>query len=161
MLQLGEETMTKNRSIIANANRSWGDIAIDGLWPGLVGGSLMIAYLVAAGLFTGIQPLAVFAAFLPDTALPPITGVGTHLAVSAVHGTVFGLLTAVINHHIPNRLPLWLAGMLYGLILWLAASLVIIPTGVSGLGTIPSGHLLAAHLLYGWGMGRMLANNRP
>jgi hypothetical protein len=133
---------------------------VDGLWPGLVGGAIMMLFLLAAGLFNGLQPLTVFAYFLPDDSLPAAAGLGAHLAVSAVHGTIFGLITAVIGQRRPGKLPLWLAGILYALLLWLAASQIIIPSGLSGLGAIPAGQLLIAHIAYGTTMGRILANNR-
>jgi hypothetical protein len=125
----------------------------------------MIAYLVVVGLFSGIRPLETFGYFLPDAALPALAGLGSHLAVSAVYGSIFGLIKAGIGAAIGRRQPSWLpmglAGIIYGFLLWLPASLIIIPSDISGLGEIPAGHLLAAHLVYGLATGRLLVNERP
>jgi hypothetical protein len=153
--------MSNNKTIPVDSNTTWGDVAIDGLWPGLIGGIIMIVYLLLVGLMIDTKPLAIFAYFSPNDTLPAIAGLGTHLAVSAVHGTIFGLITAVIGQRRPNKLPLWLAGILFGLLLWLTAHLIIVPSGLSDLGAIPAGHFLLAHILFGAVMGRMLANSRP
>lgn len=152
--------MTNNKSISVSSNRSWGDVAVDGLWPGLVGGLLMMLYLVVTGLLSGDQPLTVFGYFVPNSDLSPLAGLGTHLAVSAVHGTIFGLLTAVLGKRLSTARAMLIAGFGYAFLLWLTAWLIIIPSDLSSLGNIPSGHLLIAHLLFGAALGKMLASNR-
>jgi hypothetical protein len=51
-------------------------------------------------------------------------------------------------------------GVLYSLLLWLTAVSIIIPSDVSGLGGISSGHFLVSHIIYGAALGRMLAKSR-
>jgi hypothetical protein len=152
--------MTNNKSFTVNTRRGLGDIALDGLWPGFVGGLLMLIYLVLAGLLNGDQPLTVLGYFLPDESLPPLAGLATHLAVSAVHGIIFALLTAVAGKRLANGRIILAAGVLYSLLLWLTAVLIIIPSDLSGLGGIPGGHLLVGHLIYGAAMGLVLAKSR-
>jgi membrane associated rhomboid family serine protease len=153
--------MTKQKAALVSVNRDWRDAAVDGLRPGLVGGVLMLAYLLAMGLLAGGQPLEILAYFLPDETLPPVAGIGLHLATSAVYGAVLGLITAAIGRRRPEWLPPWLVGLLFGLLLWLAASLIIVPGKVSGMEAVPSGRLLVSHLVYGLAAGRLLAPNRP
>lgn len=120
----------------------------------------MMIYLVLTGLLEGVQPLEVFGSFVPSAASPPLTGLVAHVAVSAVHGGIFGLITAVFGRWLSNRRRFVGASLLYALLLWLAARLVIIPSGLSGLGAIPTVHFLVAHLLFGAALGWQLANSR-
>ena len=152
--------MTKNSTISGGGSRNWGDAAVDGLWPGLAGGLVMIVYLIVAGLLMGEEPLAVLGYFRPDEGLPAVAGLGTHLAVSAVHGMVFGLLTAVFSRFRPSVVPWWAVGAIYGLLLWLMAALVIIPSGLSELGEIGTFHFLVGHLMFGVVMGWMVGRAR-
>lgn len=153
--------MTKENSLTTNANRSWADAAVDGLWPGLVGGVLMLLYLLLTGLISGSGPEEVFSYFLPQDDLPAITGLALHLATSAVYGAAFGLISAAFGRRLSGRLPLLIAGLLFGCVLWLGAWLVVVPSGMSNLGAVPAGHLITAHALYGLGTGRLLSNSRP
>ena len=152
--------MTNNKIVPARKAQSWGDIAVDGLWPGLIGGLLMMAYLVFVSLLDGVGPMTVFAYYLPDNNLPAVAGLVTHLAVSAVYGTILGLITAVISRWIGDERIMWQVGIVYGFLLWLGALLIIIPSGLSGLGAVPAGHLLISHLLYGLLSARMIINGR-
>lgn len=151
--------MTREKSVTASTNRGWGDVAVDGLWPGIVGGVLMLAYLAAVGLLNGSRLVEVASYFLPDNSLPAVAGLGVHLATSAVYGAIFALVWMAVGRFRPRWLPLWAAGLLYGLLLGLGAWLVVIPGGLLGLGAVPTGHLLVSHGLYGWGMGRLLLNS--
>jgi hypothetical protein len=153
--------MTREKSIYANTSRSWGDAAVDGLWPGIVGGLLMLAYLLISGLLSGRQPSDVFAYFVIDDTMLAASGVGLHLATSAVYGALFGLLNSLFDRFRPAWLPLWGVGIAYGLLLMLGAWLIVIPSDMSSLNTVPPIHLLISHLLFGFGLGRMLVKNRP
>lgn len=157
---VGKEIMTKEKSVFANTNRSWGDAAVDGLWPGIVGGLLMLVYLLISGLLNGIQPSDVFAYFVIDDALPVASGVLLHLATSAVYGAFFGLLSNGFGRYRPAWLPFWGLGLGYSLVLMLGAWLIVIPSGMSGLNTVPPIHLLIAHLLFGFGLGWLLGKGR-
>lgn len=152
--------MTEDKSMMVNTNRGWGDVAVDGLWPGIVGGVLMLVYLAAVGLLRGDSPAAVLAYFLPDDNLPVIAGLGVHLATSAVYGAIFSVLLGVVGRFRPRSLPYWGAGLVFGILLGLGAWLVVIPGGMLGLGAVPTRHLLVAHGLYGLGMGWVLGRDQ-
>ena len=49
-----------------------------------------------------------------------------------------------------------LAGLAYGLLLWLGANYVVLPATRSPMGEIPAIHLLIAHVLYGAALGLAL-----
>lgn len=132
---------------------STSDAAVSGLFGGLLAGVIMAVSLAAAGMLDGQGPMAYLAAFAVSGGNAPFLGLLSHLAVSAVYGLLYG---AVYHWARLGRLhffPRWLAGLLYGILLWLAAVLLIVPGAATALGAIPAGHFLAAHLLYGLVLG--------
>ena len=83
----------------------------------------MVGVLIPVGLLAGNtwrQALNVFCPFGQDA---PLLGLLLHLGVSAVYGIVFGLVQPLI----PQRLPGWLAGLGYGVLLFALAELVLLP----------------------------------
>lgn len=141
-----------NRQQAAVRQGSLGDAAVDGLFAGLGAGLVMAAYLVLAGLLNGQGPALVLARFSTTENATPWQGLLSHLAVSSMYGMVFGLLLfALLRHAHPERI--WLAGALYGLLLFFVAEFVILPGTGSPLGETPGFHLAAAHLLYGLAIG--------
>ena len=85
----------------------------------------------------------------------PVTGALSHLAVSSIYGALFGVLSLPLG----KRVPLWLAGVAYGLVLYVIARVAILPGTGSPLLEIPSLIFAAAHLFYGgvlgWLQGRI------
>jgi hypothetical protein len=136
---------------------SAGDAAVDGLFSGLAAGLLMMAYLVLVGLFMGENPGIMLARFSASETITPWMGLLSHLAVSGIYGLIYGLL-ALSLARLGARAPAsWIAGLVYGLLLFLAAWFVILPGTDLPLRDIPAVHLTAAHLLYGWLLGTLMA----
>jgi len=140
---------------VANTKASWGNVAVDGLMSGVAAGLLMAAFLLAAGSLAGPGWEAVLRQFDPGSTPTPLTGAITHLAVSGVYGILFASLGRPLRRYWAGR-PAWLAGLVYGLLLWLlAAAITAAPTGQGGgwMQAIPPMPLAVAHLLYGLALG--------
>jgi hypothetical protein len=67
------------------------------------------------------------------------------MAVSAIYGAMFGLVAQTIN----RRIPPWLSGLIYGLLLYSLARFILLPQMGSPLMEIPASHFAAAHVIYG------------
>ena len=132
---------------------SLGDAAVDGLFAGLGAGLVMAVYLVLAGLLNGVGPAVVLARFSTGESLSPWTGLLSHLAVSSMYGVVFGLLIFLLPRRLAVPDTLWLAGALYGVLLFLVAVFIILPGTASAFDETPLFHLAAAHILYGLAVG--------
>lgn len=128
---------------------SAGDAAVGGLLHGLAAGLAMAAFFVAAGLLRGQGPADTLAAFTLNgqpVASNVVTGLLGHLAVAGVYGLVWGVAWRAIGRR--TALPAWLAGLVYGLLLWGVAQLLVRSIG-SSLALIAPWALLVGHLLYG------------
>ncbi len=132
-----------------------GDAAVDGLLSGLGAGLVMAAYLVVVGLLRSEGPGVMLARFSAGAAISPWMGLLSHLAVSAMYGVVFGLLSRWILRRWSRTSAGWIAGLLYGTLLFLVAELVILPGTGSPLSAIPPLHFAIAHLLYGLVLGSL------
>jgi len=138
---------------------SWGDTAVDGLMSGVAAGLLMAAFLLAAGLAGAQSWDSVLRQFDPGLTPAPLTGAVTHLAVSGVYGILFASLWRLVSH-VWGGLPTWLAGAVFGLLLWLLAASVTAARANSGgafLQGIPPVELAAAHALYGLTLGWLMS----
>jgi hypothetical protein len=144
--------MIHNEQLI-DRRRTTSDAALDGLFGGLAGGVTMAAYLVAWGLIMGMGPGAVLGMFDPDQRNVAAAGALTHLAVAAVYGILFGLIWWVLRRGLRLGVPAWLAGVVYGLLLLLAAKAVVLPAAGSPLAEIPTLHFTVAHIIYGATLG--------
>jgi len=136
---------------------NWGDTAVDGLLAGTGSGIVMATYLVVAGLWLGEGFAAMLGRFDPGTAASPLIGTLAHLATSAIYGILFALLWRLVLSRWLGRVPLWLVGLVYALILLLAATAVGLPLSDSPLKEIPPIHFTAAHAIYGLVLGYGLA----
>ena len=125
-----------------------GDAAVDGLMHGVAAGAAMAAYLVVVGLVSGEGPAQMLARFDPGGA-SPLTGALMHLAVSGVYGIGFALIQRLVG----RRVPSWLAGLIYGVLLLLVAEAIVPPGASSPLRAIPALHFAVAHGLYGLTLG--------
>jgi len=144
------ETKTLNHT-----HTGWGDAAVDGLLSGVAAGAVMAAYLLAAGWAAGRGWDWVLRQFDPGAAPTPFIGAATHLAVSGVYGLAFGGLWRPIARVWRRPRP-WLAGLSYGLLLWLLALAVLSSRSsggsafLAGFGPLP---LAVAHAVYGLALG--------
>ncbi len=134
-----------------------GDAAVDGLLAGLVAGSGMAGYLVFAGLTAGEGPGQVLGRFAPGAEAAALTGALMHLAVGAVYGMLFALGWWLLVRW--RGVPAWLAGLIYGVMLWLIAEAIILPSTGSPLAQIPPVHFALAHGIYGVILGFLVGRN--
>jgi hypothetical protein len=141
----------------------WGDAAVDGLLSGAAAGVLMAAFLLAAGWTAGQSWDWVLRQFDPGPTPSPLTGAVTHLAVSGVYGILFGSLWRPISR-ISGRLPAWLAGLAYGLLLLALAVMITSARATFGGGGwlqgIPPAQLAAAHTIYGLSLGWLVGRSQ-
>ena len=136
------------------------DTLISGLIHGVIAGVGMLLWLLLAGMLAGDAPAAVLERFLiPSQSPNPLSSIFLHLGVSAVYGGIFGLLLLQLLRLLPttiNRTPLkLLAGLLYGLLLYLLASTVILPGTNSPLAELHALTFASAHLVYGTLLGAL------
>ncbi len=128
---------------------SAGDAAAAGLLHGLAAGLAMAVVFVLAGLLRGQRPAETLAAFILNgqpVASNALTGLLGHLAVAGVYGLIWGLAWRVIGRR--TAIPAWLGGLVYGLLLWGVAQLLVRSIGAS-LAAIAPWALLVGHLIYG------------
>ncbi len=133
-----------------------GDAAVDGLIHGAVAGAAMAVYLIVVGLVSGEGPAQMLARFDPGGGASPLTGGLMHLAVSGVYGIGFALIRRLIGRRVPG----WLAGLIYGVLLLLVAEAIVLPSAISPLRAIPALHFAVAHGLYGLTLGILNAKAR-
>jgi hypothetical protein len=130
------------------SERKPSDMALDGLFAGLIGGVAMAAYLLLWGLAAGRAPGALLGMFDPGAHGQALAGALTHLAIAAVYGIVFGLLRW-LSRRAAGTVPAWLIGAAYGLSLLIVAQRLVLPARGSPLAEIPALHFAIAHLVYG------------
>jgi hypothetical protein len=131
-------------------NKKVGDMAVDGLLAGILGGLAMAVYLILSGFFNGLSPTVTLGRFDPSSGGAWLPGTLAHLAVSAVYGVIFALLFALPFRRWPGlRRFGWLVGLAYGLLLMALAQGVLLPAAGSPLLQIGAIHLALAHALYG------------
>lgn len=147
----------KNSQTISRSKPKASESAIDGLGYGFLAGLVMLAGLILFGLIQGNSPAVVLDRFAPPLADRNVmTAVLAHLAVSAVYGAIFGLLWSQLTGW---RLPAWLAGLIYGLLLMLVARVLQASMPNEAL-NLPFVQLLVAHLLYGSSLGWLFGRKR-
>jgi hypothetical protein len=103
------------------------DSLIDGLAAGIIAGLGMGLFLILAEWVLGEAPASILNRFVPWENPTPLVGGLLHLAVSSVYGMIFGGLVHVCLRLLRLKLPVWLLGLLYGLLLFLLAQFVILP----------------------------------
>lgn len=135
---------------------SAGETAVDGLFSGLGAGLVMVVYMVLVGLFMRESPGQLLARFSAGDTGSPWAGLLSHLAVSGIYGLVFGLFATLFLRRWPRRETGWLAGLVYGLALFLVGEFVILPGVQSPLLQIPMALFAVAHLIYGFMLGALV-----
>lgn len=141
--------------------KTTGDRAVDGLLAGLVGGLVMAAYLLLISLIGEEGPAMMFGRFVPDGQGSAVVGVLLLLAIAAICGALFGFAHSLFGRLWPRRLPLWPVGVAYGLLLLLAARLIVLPTTGASFNEISTWHLALTNGLYGLVLGWLVGRGTP
>jgi len=131
---------------------SAGDSAVDGLFGGLLAGLLMAIFLIVVAWVGGEGPAQFLSRFDLQATPTPLLGGLIHLALSGVYGIAYGLAFWLLLRRGLAGKSIWmgaLAGAVYGLLLWLAADLVLLPAANSALQAIPGWAFALAHIFFG------------
>ncbi len=137
---------------------SLGIAVVNGFFNGLLAGVMMALYLVLVVQLvegSGWAYMGYLDIMLRDT---PWQAVLIHLTISATYGVIYTLLLRLTRLDQQNLMPRWLAGLSFGMLLWLMNFAWILPKDSLILGPLPSGYLLFAFMIYGLvlGSGRRL-----
>ncbi len=122
-----------------------GDAAVDGLFSGFIAGFPMAAWVLVVGWLSGDSPSVVLGGFSLTGASDALIGVTTHFSVSAIYGAIFGLISGFL----PKRVVMMPAGLIYGLLLYVIADLILFPGVNDQLMNYPPILLAGGHVLYG------------
>ena len=95
---------------------SWGRRVVAGVLGGLAGGIVFGVLMAMMGMFTMI------AMMMGSTS--PLVGVGVHLMISVVYGMVLTLFFSRFLHSYGRAS---VAGLVYGVILWVIGPLLVMP----------------------------------
>ena len=153
--------MANSSTVINNHKKTVGDVAVDGLLAGMAAGVVMAVWLVLAGLLGGEGPAKMLGRFDPGAGDSPLIGALMHLAVAGFYGVGLALILRFLaGRRITAGRAVWLLGAIYGIILWLAARLVVLPGLNQALGDIATLNFLAAHVLYGMILGYLLGRHQ-
>ena len=154
--------MANSTNVINHHKKSVGDVAVDGLLAGMAAGVAMAAGLVLAGLLGGEGPAATLGRFDPGANGSPAVGALMHLAVAGFYGVLFALIVQALSgrRSLGAKRTLYLLGVAYGVLLWLAARYVVLPGLNQALGDIATPSFLAAHILYGLALGYLLGRHQ-
>lgn len=150
--------MDKVDIITDNNNSRLSNLAVDGLIYGLIGGFAMYIILAATALLTGDSPATVLARFNTDGLTSPLRGMISHLAVSAIYGTLFGVLVWPLLSRFANWKAVgWIGGLAYAGLLFALSQVAVLPLTNSPLGQIPVWQWGLGHAVYGLVLGVMFA----
>ena len=145
---------------VHNGKVTNGDIAVDGLFHGVIAGVLMALYLTIVGVVMGEGVGTMLGRFWTGEHISPVTGGLLHLATSGIYGMIF----ALIWHRIGQRGGIgrfaWLAGIIFAMLLFTVAELIMLPAAHSPLLEIPAAHFAVGHLIYGLCLGFLTQRGR-
>ena len=144
--------------VIGSASQSLGDAAVDGLLRGVGAGLAMGAVLAAAGLLARLPVQVSLSRFDPTGGQSAVGGTLAHLATAGIYGMLFALLTAPFAARLGRRMVL--AGLLYGVTLWLVSRGVMATDLGAPLRALPAGGWALAHLVYGATLGWLMTPRR-
>ena len=133
-------------------HKSAGDSAVSGLFTGLLGGLAMALVIVLFSLLAG-QGISFLGYFSTGTPASPLLGLLMHLAVSSIYGMLYALVRRWTGIDRSQRLPGWLSGLVYALVLWLFAVTVLLPAAHSLMLTLPWPVFFSGHVAYGLVLG--------
>jgi hypothetical protein len=152
MMGEGVKGMDNGKTIPVQKNTA-GDAIVAGLFAGLLAGLVMLAYLVITELVVGQSSMTVLGWFASGNNGVPLLGGLMHLAVSGVYGSFYGLIRYATPGRWRSRLPGWLSGVIYGLLLFALAELFLLPGTGSPLLAIPAANFAVAHIVFGLVLG--------
>jgi hypothetical protein len=141
-----------NTQTYSQKKHSTGDAAVSGLFNGLLGGCAMALVIVGFSLAAG-QGAAYLGNFSSEAPAPPFQGLLMHLAVSGIYGLLFGLIRNWTLLSWLKRLPGWLVGLGYALVLWVLAVTVLLPAARSLILAMPWVVFFTGHVAYGLVLG--------
>ena len=154
--------MTDRTGFVTQRRRAIGDVVVDGLLSGLLAGGAMGVFLVAAGLISGVGPGQVLGRFDPAGDASPLTGALMHLAVSGLYGVGLALVLHLLGGRWADwRRYGWLLGAGYGLVVWVVAQFVLLPSLGIALADISPALFIPAHLVYGVVLGYVFGRHQP
>ncbi len=132
------------------SKKNTSEALIDGLFGGILGGLGMLIFLTVVGLLGSKSLVETLNRFgLTDQISTPLSGVLLHLGVSAVYGAIFAVILHFVQPKLPQGIPGWAWGAGYGLVLWLFAASLLLPTTGSDLLELPAWQFASAHLIFG------------
>jgi hypothetical protein len=111
---------------------------------------------VAGGMLAGDSPAMTLARFGPGGGVAPAAGALSHLATAGVYGIVWGVLWRLLGRRLP--LPAWASGVIYGVLLFLIARIMLSAVD-SSLRDISPLSLGLAHVVYGFVLGLLTARS--
>ncbi len=142
--------MNEQNVLPHSQQKDLGDWAVDGLISGIGAGAVMLLYMLIYSLITGLSPVEAIGRFDPAGGNAWLSGLLAHLAVSGIYGLLFAVGWSLLRRfRSPGSAILLLAGALYGLLLYGAASVVLLNALDSPLRQFPPVQLAIAHVLYG------------
>lgn len=154
--------MTERTGFVTPRKRTIGDVVVDGLLAGLPAGVVMGLFLIVAGLVSGARPGQTLGRFDPTGSGSPVTGTLMHLAVSGLYGVGLALIVHILGGRLANwRRYGWLLGTAYGLMVWLVARFMLLPSLGIALTDLSTAQLIPAHLIYGALLGYLLGRHQP
>ncbi|HVP21419.1 MAG TPA: hypothetical protein VMS73_06110 [Anaerolineaceae bacterium] len=127
------------------------DAAVSGLFGGLLGGLAMALVIALFSLLNG-HGLGYLGYFSTATAVSPLQGLLMHLAVSCIYGMLFSLILYWTRLE-RLKVPGWLAGLVYAVLLWVLAVTVLLPAAHSLMLSIGWPAFFFGHLAYGLVLG--------
>ena len=143
--------------VATHPNMSVGEHALDGLIAGFGAGIVMALYVVLAGLLSGDGPAQALSRFDPSATPSPVTGTTVHLAVASIYGLLFGLISRWVARR--RRLNALFSGLVYGLLIFVFAQFVILPSTTTALRELSAIHFAVAHAIYGLSLGFLFSHN--
>lgn len=147
-----------NPGLITGNKNSVSSFAVDGLFYGLTGGAAMILALTAFAWLSGEAPGVLLERFGTGAAVAPLSGLLSHLAVSAIYGIMFGAMVwPVLRFFSTLRVAGWLGGLVYAALLLLLAQTAILPASRSPLLQLHFWQWATAHGVYGLVLGGLFA----
>lgn len=133
-------------------HKSAGDSVVSGLFSGMLGGLAMALAIVLFSLLAG-QGFSYLGYFSTGAPVSPLQGLLMHLAVSNVYGMLYVLVRRWTKLDDVQRLPGWLSGLAYALVLWLFAVTVLLPATQSLMLSIAWSPFFFGHMAFGLVLG--------
>jgi hypothetical protein len=156
----GGENMVSKKVQIIGKQATTREAVVDGLLGGLFAGLAMVAVMMLLGLLRGELPVEQLSHFAGGELNSPWIGLLRHEGVSVVYGMLFGVISVPLLRRYPGRLAAWICGLVYGLVLFILAELVILPGTNSPLNDVPAVIFGIAHLVYGWVLGAFVHSQK-